>query len=158
MPDDPIPQPKMPSIVNPKVVSRPDGLYVEGVMVNSETLPDHVSFDARSVFSQGGAFSRGEPGHERLSRFVYDMARRIESHRMNAVTDNSSEDDFLEELMSMFATAPVSSEYAAKLAFSKPLDPAKGTGPHKLIHEATGQWAYCGGRGLCRWCTEDVPE
>lgn len=90
-----------------------------------------------------------DSGHELLSKFVYDLARRIEAHAMSDV-----EGDFLEELIAMIARAPLSQEYAVKLAFASPANPARGSGPHKLYHEPSGEWAWCGGPGLCRWCTE----
>lgn len=95
-----------------------------------------------------------DTGHVLLSKFVYDLARRIEARNMSAAVEpESTQSDFLEELIAMIGRAPLSQEYAMKLVFAPPAS-IHGTGPHKLVHEATGQWAWCGGPGLCRWCTE----
>lgn len=109
--------------------------------------------DIAATFSAPSA----EPGHLRLSRFVYDLARRIEAVNMQADTLSVQQyppSKFLEELLAMIATAPLAGEYAAKLAYAPPAD-IKGTGPHKLVQVSNpDNWAWCGGPGLCRWCTQ----
>lgn len=115
----------------------------------------------RATFDASGVnYLRIDP-HELLSKFLYDLARKIEARNMAVANEHQYEGEsweecgFLEELMGDIGKAPVSQEYAARLAFAPPR--RSGIGPHKVTHQTSSEWAWCGGPGFCRLC-DGVPN